>query len=251
MKIFLEKPWNYLKEAIRVQFNYPGKLDLKDLIELYPDWIALQDPESSPLHDEIPWISIPAIKFIEGKINPSMTIFEYGSGGSTLFFARKAKSVISIEHDHGWFESVSGAMKNKGVNNCNYCLIEPEKFGISLSEEELYQKASDPVQYTSLSLINREYRGKNFKKYVSSIDQYPSSYFDFILIDGRSRPSCFMHAMNKVKKGGYIIWDNTDQKHYLSVVNSISKIEYRRSDFPGPTPYANCFTLTSLWERLI
>ena len=57
----------------------------------HPDYIPryLRDraPErSSPLEIQLPWISYGAIDFLDGYLKPDMTVYEYGSGGSTLFF---------------------------------------------------------------------------------------------------------------------------------------------------------------------
>ena len=69
-------------------------------------------------------------------------------------------------------------------------------------------RPEDPLSYTT---SDETHAGKSFYDYVTLIDEYPSEYFDVVLIDGRARPSCFMHAMNKVKFDGYIILDNADR----------------------------------------
>src|SRR4051812_28959184 len=43
----------------------------------------------TPLDLEIPWFSYSAVDFLESFLQPSMTVCEYGSGGSTLFFAKR------------------------------------------------------------------------------------------------------------------------------------------------------------------
>src|SRR5580765_3940650 len=71
----------------------------------------------TPLDLEIPWFSYAAIDFLEEFLRPHMTVCEYGSGGSTLFFASRTKSVWSIEDNSKWFESVSGRLRAKGIQN--------------------------------------------------------------------------------------------------------------------------------------
>ena len=52
-----------------------------------------QDENSAPL----PWMTYPFIDFIPSKLNRNTTIFEFGCGSSTLFFAKKVKKYeISI-----------------------------------------------------------------------------------------------------------------------------------------------------------
>src|SRR5262245_18982304 len=56
---------------------------------------------------ELPWFSYAAIDFLEDYLEPNMSVCEYGSGGSTLFFAKRTRSVFSIENDPRWFELLS------------------------------------------------------------------------------------------------------------------------------------------------
>ena len=44
---------------------------------------------NSPLESELPWIAFDAIKYLDKRILPGDQVFEYGSGGSTLYFAKK------------------------------------------------------------------------------------------------------------------------------------------------------------------
>src|SRR5262245_52047535 len=71
----------------------------------------------TPLDLEIPWFSYAAIDFLDDFVKPHMSVCEYGSGGSTLFFARRARSVWSIEDNPKWFELVSERLKAKSVQN--------------------------------------------------------------------------------------------------------------------------------------
>ena len=54
----------------------------------------------------IPWVTYSFISYIENRLNKKMSIFEYGSGNSTLYFAEKVNHLISVEHDKKWFENI-------------------------------------------------------------------------------------------------------------------------------------------------
>src|SRR5262245_38958640 len=71
----------------------------------------------TPLDLELPWFSYAAIDFLDAHIKPHMTVCEYGSGGSTLFFARRARSVFSIEDNRTWYELVSNRVRQKSLAN--------------------------------------------------------------------------------------------------------------------------------------
>lgn len=53
--------------------------------------------------NEIPWFTYPAFEFIHQFDLSQKTIFEWGSGNSSVYFAKKCKQIISIEHDEAWF----------------------------------------------------------------------------------------------------------------------------------------------------
>src|SRR5947209_17002794 len=73
----------------------------------------------SPLDWEIPWFSYAAIDFLESFLQPQMVAFEYGSGGSTLFLAKRVKYVYSVEDNPEWFERVCQRTNQKKITNVN------------------------------------------------------------------------------------------------------------------------------------
>jgi hypothetical protein len=70
-----------------------------------------------PLDVALPWISRKAIRFLENYLHRDMTVFEYGSGGSTIFFAQRCDHVISIEDDHQWATLVRERINQLGLTN--------------------------------------------------------------------------------------------------------------------------------------
>jgi hypothetical protein len=108
--------------------------------------------------------------------------------------------------------------------------------------------ATDPADPASYRSSSEKYHGCLFEAYAASIDDYPAESFDLILIDGRARPSCFLHALPRVKPGGYIVWDNTERAHYAAGMR-LAPAQFAFFDFPGPSPYARFFTRTSIWQR--
>src|SRR5690606_34829880 len=47
----------------------------------------------------IPWFTYSFIDFLEGRLNKNLSIFEYGSGNSTRYFAERVRHISSLEHD--------------------------------------------------------------------------------------------------------------------------------------------------------
>ncbi len=58
----------------------------------------------------IPFMNYSIIDFLDERLNRSLALFEYGSGNSTLFFAARVGSVVSVESDPRWYEEVSKNM---------------------------------------------------------------------------------------------------------------------------------------------
>ncbi|MFO7657509.1 MAG: hypothetical protein R6W78_10610 [Bacteroidales bacterium] len=52
--------------------------------------------------EPIPWAPYPYINFLKDYLNEKMTVFEFGSGYSTLFFSNRVKKVFCVEHDLDW-----------------------------------------------------------------------------------------------------------------------------------------------------
>src|SRR5580765_7923492 len=67
----------------------------------------------TPLDLELPWFSYAAIDFLECFLESHMKVCEYGSGGSTVFFAQRVKSVFSIEDNTQWFELVCARLERE------------------------------------------------------------------------------------------------------------------------------------------
>src|SRR5262249_25669747 len=159
-----------------------------------PAWLRGLAEDISPLKDARPWIPFAAIRFLERTLTKDMRVFEYGSGGSTLFFGERVREVVSIEHDPRWFETVTNVVRQRGWMHCTVEVIEPRDDPTAVRR--------DPSDATSYLSSDAMYLGQSFRKYASSIDRYPDRYFDLIQIDGRARPSCFLHSLPKVKIGG-------------------------------------------------
>lgn len=134
-------------------------------------------------------------------------MFEYGSGGSTLFWQRRKAKLVSIEHEPHWYEVVRGRIPySAGVD---YRLIKPEPAKTTVNQPDI----SDPDQYLT---DDPNFRGLHSTSYVQQIDAFSDSSFDIVLIDGRARPSCIKHGARKVKLGGLLILDNAERDYYTA-----------------------------------
>ncbi len=201
--------------------------------------------KTSPVDLSLPWISFLALEYIDAFIKKypkkSLNIFEYGSGGSTLYFSDKVGSLHSVEHDLSWYKYIIKKIK---LN---------DKFIVQLVEPEVNndisanRSPSVPTDYySSLDL----FKTCNFESYVKSIENFENNYFDIILIDGRSRVSCILHAINKLKKGGILILDNAERERYFES-NLIKNDEFRLElDHYGALIGSPGFVKTNIYRKI-
>lgn len=207
------------------------------LIQYVNSWHNSMREGANPIMDEIPWITFEAKKWLDTIIKKEMTVFEWGSGGSTLYFSKNVKKVISIEHDAKWYDTVSKKLTAEKRNNVEYILKEPE---VIISE---LRNVQDPNGYFS-----NGYNNLMFKEYVRVIDSFPDETFDLVVVDGRSRPACINHSVNKVRVGGYLMLDDSDREYYKLGMNLLS--DWQNITFFGPGPYLKMLWGTSVWKKI-
>jgi len=216
--------------------------DVWTLLRWYPAWRRSLLAGSNPLSDGKPWMTFGAIDFVSSALSPEMRVFEYGSGGSTLFFGHCVSKVVSVEHDKLWAEKVQAELERHGMTHCDLSAIEP-----ATDPQAKDRSIDDPDGYIS---DDERYRSCSFRNYVLALERYPSGYFDWIIVDGRARPSCLRHAMRHSKVGGYILLDNSERTYYGRAAAELEGGSWLKRAFAGPVPYQRHFSKTTIWERL-
>jgi predicted O-methyltransferase YrrM len=144
-------------------------------------------------HPGAPWLTADAIRLIKQHLKPSMMAFEWGSGGSTAWLARRVQRLVSVEHDPQWYALVNRRLQSAGLTNVEYRL-EPE----------------------------------NSPGYAGAISSFPDETFDFVLVDGSNRDACIRAAAPKLKPGGMLVLDNAD--HWPWDVSPCSAMQYTPTD---------------------
>lgn len=146
----------------------------------------------------IPWYTYPSIHFLEQKLHKELSVLEYGSGHSTIWFSRRVKNIISVEHNLNWYNF----LKNK-LN------LRPN------------------VEYLLKNLGSGDYQNE--------VLNYQNK-FDIIVIDGRQRVQCILNSLGALKENGVIILDNSERTRYEEGHNFLISNGYKRIDFWGIGP---------------
>lgn len=181
--------------------------------------------------DYMPGLPYIASDWLVSHLEANMRIFEYGSGGSTIFLARRTKRVVSVEHDIRWYKRISGILAKEKISNCELLLVPPQK-----------ALGATPMQYISVKFG----RDTSFENYIKSIAKFPDDYFSLILIDGRARSGCITTSVKKVAKGGFLMLDDSERGRYQEAISSLSK--YKRKDFFGHGSRAQFQWKASAWR---
>jgi len=122
---------------------------------------------------ERPWIPPSATRKIQGFLTPDTRVLEIGGGMSTLWLAKRCRSLLSIEADQKWFDQLRALVVERGLNHVDL---------------QFRWQASEMCDFSSLS----------------------DGSLDFCLIDGGPRLECIQAALPKMKPDGLIYVDNTD-----------------------------------------
>ena len=177
-----------------------------------------------------------AAKWLDHMLTRDSRVFEYGSGGSTLFFADRVGELVSVEHDEEWHRHMATVLSGHAAGNSTYLFRPPER-----ADEPADCKVCD-VSHAS---EREEYSGCTFDAYVSAIDDYEDGSFDLVSVDGRARPACIAHALPKLKPGGFILLDDTHRGHYHERI-LLSEKDAKR--FRGIRPYSSYVCETMVWR---
>jgi hypothetical protein len=151
------------------------------------------DGEGNP----IPWVTYSFIDFIKERIKKEHAIFEFGSGNSTLFYAKYAGMVVSVEHDKDWYDKI---VKDKPENS----------------------------EMIFCELI----RGGDYSKMPVKLGEK----FDIIIVDGRDRVNCCKQAIGALSSNGVVVLDDTEREFYKEGVDFLKKNGFKQLAFSGVAP---------------
>lgn len=149
--------------------------------------------DGSPL----PWMNYHIIRFLEDRLTSDLSMFEYGSGNSTCFYASLVKHVTSLEMDGDWYAYVKEMMPQ----NVNLVLFNEDEHGI--------------------------YR---------DVAAHQDQKFDVIVVDAAERVACIKHAPPALTDRGVIILDDSMYPPHAAGTDFLLDHGFRKLDFEGLKP---------------
>jgi hypothetical protein len=155
----------------------------------------------------LPWVTLPFIDFIVERLTLDMSLFEYGTGASTQFYASRTKRVDSVEHDADWYALLQTCLPA----NARVRLVPLDETG----------------------------------SYARACSDWATDY-DLIVVDGRDRVNCMRSSLTSLAARGCLILDDSERDQYVDGCDSMILAGFRRLDFWGMAPgltYKKCTTL--------
>lgn len=200
--------WSLLNPAkLRTLLSFGIKGYLADI-----GWINSFDSRSAvdSAGEALPWVTYSFIDFIKNRISQKHLIFEFGSGNSTIFYAKKAKNIVSVEHDKAWFDKI----KNTSPANAEIILCKVVANG----------------EYSKMPVKTR-------KKY------------HIIIVDGRDRVNCCKNALSALTPDGVLVLDDSEREFYLPALKFLKKSGFKELSFSGISPGLFYYKTTSVFYR--
>lgn len=157
----------------------------------------------------LPWLNYSFIYFIDQRIKPDFSVFEYGMGNSTIWWSSRVARVDSCEHNHEWFDKISPKLPRHA-----------KPIFIPVDDDHYVKAATER-----------------------------DTKFDIVVIDGRRRVECARHAVDALSNSGVIVWDNTDRARYVNGIKFVFDKGFKRLDFVGMAPCSTRMQCTSIFYR--
>lgn len=150
-------------------------------------------PDGSP----IPWMNYNIISLLEDRLHENLSLFEYGSGNSTLFFSSLVGNVVSIECEEVWYREIADSM--------------PENV---------------------MLLLHAPFDAEGYVNTAAAQDQK----FDVVVVDAEERSRCMLRAPDCLTDGGIIVLDDAAREAYQSATQELLDRGFRKLDFEGLKP---------------
>jgi predicted O-methyltransferase YrrM len=176
---------------------------------LYSRLLVIVDQKINPAN---PWLTSKSIALLKQLLRPTDIGVEFGSGRSTIWFAKHLKQLTSFEDNKFWYSRVDALLKL-----------------YNLTDKVNYKLFEDEIEYSFQTEI------------------FDNNSIDFCLVDGQVRDSISVRMLPKLKSGGILVIDNVNW--YLP--NDLSKSPYTlRENNVASEVWQEFLILTSDYRRI-
>ena len=162
----------------------------------------------------IPWYTYPAIEYLSQFDFSNANVFEFGAGYSSLFWAQRARTVISIESDPGWLVRLEeGVRPNQKVwlrqardDYVNAIREQPELFDVVIVDgrwrHACVDAAMEKVRDDGLIVLDNSDRYPEATRRLRDSDRFQVDFSGFGPVNNYAwTTSVFLRAACRLQKG--------------------------------------------------
>lgn len=160
--------------------------------------------------EPIPWFTYPFIDFLKVRLNKNMKVFEFGSGNSTIWFAKRVSSIVSVEHNEKW-----------------------------------YNKIREAIPQNAKIIFNNPTNENEYHKIIKTM----TDKFDLIIVDAIDRVNCLRVSKDHLSENGVIILDNSNRPEYSDGINYLLKHNFKKIEFVGMTSSITTSSATTIFYK--
>jgi predicted O-methyltransferase YrrM len=157
-------------------------LEMRTISHLTPHYLWARSKELAyqRIYPDHPWLTREAVALLRQLLRKQDQALEFGSGRSTLWFARHVGHITSVDDSAEWHKRIKERVQSENLSNVKLLLHPKDK-----PEDQGLQA-----------------------KYVRVVDQFSDHSLDFALVDGMYRDSCALAVLPKLKPGALLVIDN-------------------------------------------
>ncbi len=159
-----------------------------------------------------PWLTRDAVKFLAEALRAQDAGMEFGSGRSTLWFAQRLKTLISIEGNEFWHAKVQAMIRDAGLGS----------------------------RVDHRKCVRQE-------DYVAQAASVADDSLDFCLVDGEFRDECAIAILPKLRSGALLVVDNVNW--YLPHATTASPASRRPADGCQTPLWTRFAAVVEGWRR--
>ncbi len=161
--------------------------------------------------EPMPWYNYSMVAFLKEKLRSDMEIFEFGSGFSTLFYAKHCKCVTSVEISQDCKLWVENSGQTLGLQNF-----------------QVHQVQSHTM--------------------AGSIENFAQK-FDIIVVDSADRLTCSKNSISHLKPNGVVIFDNSEREKYAIIYDIMQGSGFKFLNFTGIKPLSTTISRTTIFYQ--
>lgn len=203
--------WHFMRLGVRPQIRRElSTLLINGYLEK-SGWVrsVLDNAVVNAQGEPQPWTSLPYIDFITSRLRETWSVFEYGAGASTIFYARRVARVLAVEHD--------------------------ANFATEL-RRQLPQNATVVTQPVYSDAYARAIVGCTTRPVLVSVD-------------GRDRVRCVAAALASLPPEGVLVLDDAERAEYEPAVRQLRDAGFKSVEFWGLALGGSVRKCTSVFYR--